>query len=115
MSLYYVQKFLYELNRDDQLKAAYALDRHAVLAPFDLSEEEQRALTEPDIGLLYHIGVNGQILMHFGALHHLEWQDYLQQMRDGIAKHGPVREGVYAVTGYEGTQSDARSEPTGEI
>jgi len=23
-------------------------------------------------------------------------------MRDGIAEHGPVREGVYAVTGYEG-------------
>jgi len=26
-------------------------------------------------------------------------------MRDGLDKHGPVREGVYAVTGYEGVQT----------
>ena len=26
-------------------------------------------------------------------------------MRDGIAAHGPVREGVYAVTGYEGVDA----------
>ena len=28
-------------------------------------------------------------------------------MRDGIARHGPVREGVYAMVGYEGTQAHA--------
>ena len=36
--------------------------------------------------------------MHFAAFHQIEWQDYLQRMRDGIAEHGPVREGVYAMT-----------------
>ena len=35
----------------------------------------------------------------------IEWADYLQRMRDGIEKHGPVREGVYAVTGYEGVDA----------
>ncbi len=102
MSLYYVQKFLYELNRDPALQAAYGSDRFAVLGPYELTDEEIGALTEPDIGLLYHLGVNGQILMHFAALHHIEWADYLQRMRDGVETHGPVREGVYAVTGYEG-------------
>ena len=109
MSLYYVQKFLYELNRDEAVQARYRDDRHAVLEPYDLTEEETRALTEPDIGLLFHLGVNGQILMHFAALHRIEWADYLQRMRDGIEQHGPVREGVYAMTGYEGVDAHAES------
>jgi len=107
MSLYYVQKFLYELNRDDQMQERYRADRRAVLKPYELTAEEIEALVEPDIGLLFHLGVNGQILMHFAALHQIEWADYLQRMRDGIAEHGPVREGVYALTGYEGVEAHA--------
>ncbi len=108
MSLYYVQKFLYELNRDENLQSAYHQDRLAAVTPYQLTEEEIGALTGPDIGLLYHLGVNGQILMHFAALHQIAWADYLQLMRDGIEEHGPVREGVYAMTGYEGTDAHAQ-------
>lgn len=107
MSLYYVQKFLYQLNRDPALQERYAADRGSALAGYELTTEEVTALVEPDIGLLFHLGVNGQILMHFAALHGIEWSDYLQRMRDGIALHGPVREGVYAMVGYEGTQTHA--------
>jgi len=109
MSLYYVQKFLYELNRDEAKQQAYIADRTAALDGFELTGEERTALIEPDIGLLFHLGVNGQILMHFAALHQIEWADYLQRMRDGITAHGPVREGVYAMTGYEGTDAHAKS------
>lgn len=109
MSLYAVQKFLYQLNRSEQAQQAYLSDRTAALAGFDLTDEEIRALVEPDIGLLFHLGVNGQILMHFAAFHHIEWADYLQLMRDGIALYGPVREGVYAMTGYEGVDAHAAS------
>lgn len=109
MSLYYVQKFLYELNRDTSLQAAYDTDRAAVLTPYELTDEEIAALVEPDIGMLFHLGVNGQILMHFAALHQIEWADYLQAMRDGLDEHGPVREGVYAMTGYEGVAAHAAS------
>lgn len=98
MTLYATQKFLYELNRSPELQERYLADRHGVLAPYDLTDEENVALTTPDIGKLFHLGVNGQILMHFAAFHQIEWQDYLQRMRDGIAEHGPVREGVYAMT-----------------
>ncbi len=107
MSLYYVQKFLYELNRDPRVQADYAADRQGALAGFELTDDEVDALVTPDIGLLYVMGVNGQILMHFAALHHIEWADYLQLMRDGIAEHGPVRAGVYAMTGYEGVDAHA--------
>ena len=98
MTLYATQKFLYQLNRSEELQERYLADRHVVLAPFDLTDEEVAALTEPDVGKLFHLGVTGQILMHFAAFHQIDWQDYLQRMRDGIAEHGPVREGVYAMT-----------------
>ena len=112
MSLYQVQKFLYELNRSPELQERYRADRAAPLAGFDLTEEEVLALVTPDIGKLFHLGVNGQILMHFAAFHQIEWTDYLQLMRDGIAEHGPVREGVYAIAGYEG--GDAHSAGLGQ-
>ncbi len=113
MSLYYVQKFLYELNRDPQLQERYRTDGVAVLEPYTLTDEEVEALMAPDIGRLFHFGVNGQILMHFAAFHQIEWADYLQRMRDGIDEHGPVREGVYAMTGYEGV--DAHAESLGQV
>jgi Aromatic-ring-opening dioxygenase LigAB, LigA subunit len=107
MTLYYVQKFLFELNRDTTKQAAYLADRDGTLAGYELTDEERSALTEPDIGKLFHLGVNGQILMHFAAFHQIAWPDYLQKMRDGIAAYGPVREGIYAMTGYEGTDAHA--------
>ena len=117
MSLYQVQKFLFQLNRDPRLQAEHRADPAAALATFALTDEERGALVDVDIGLLFHLGVNGQILMHFAALHGIEWTDYLQRMRDGITTHGPVREGVYAVTGYEGVDEHAarlgQAAPTG--
>ena len=107
MSLYYVQKFLYQLNRDQAVQDAYRDDPHGVLAGFELTDQEIDAIVAPDIGLLFVFGVNGQILMHFAAFHQIGWADYLQRMRDGIAEHGAVREGVYAMTGYEGVDTQA--------
>ncbi|MBE7218831.1 MAG: aromatic ring-opening dioxygenase subunit LigA [Caulobacteraceae bacterium] len=98
MSLYQLSKFLYVLNRDEETKARFREDAPAVLDRFRLTEEERRAVLEPDVGLLYVLGVNGQILMHFAAFSGIEWSDYLQQMRDGVKRHGPVRAGIYAMT-----------------
>ena len=98
MSLYAVQKFLFELNRSEEMQNRYTADRQAEVARFNLTDDEIKAFVTPDIGKLFHLGVNGQILMHFAAFHQIDWQDYLQRMRDGIAEYGPVREGVYAMT-----------------
>ena len=109
MSLYYVQKFLFRLNRNPTLRVDYDRARdsgdRSVFDGYDLTDEEIGAILDPDIGLLYHLGVNGQILMHFAALHHIAWADYLQLMRDGLERYGPVREGVYAMVGYEGIEA----------
>ncbi len=99
MSLYHLQKFLYELNREDLAQEKYHQDLSGLLAKYDLTEEESKALREGDIGLLYVLGVNGQILMHYAAFLGIEWFDYLELMRVGIREHGPVRDGVYTMTG----------------
>jgi hypothetical protein len=99
MSLYYLQKFLYELNRDEDIQQQCRDDIETLLNSCELHDEEKTALKDGDIGLLYVLGVNGQILMHYAAFLGIEWFDYLELMRQGIAKHGPVRAGVYAMTG----------------
>ena len=99
MSLYYLQKFLYQLNRDESAQAGYRSDIESLLSEYELTDEEASALREGDIGLLYVLGVNGQILMHYAAFLGIEWFDYLDMMRAGVEKHGPVRDGVYAMTG----------------
>ncbi|WP_174279661.1 aromatic ring-opening dioxygenase subunit LigA [Sphingomonas bacterium] len=98
MSLYALSKLLFELNRDEERKARFAVDPAAAIAGYALTDEERHAVLAPDIGLLYVLGVNGQILMHYAALRGVEWSDYLQRMRDGVRDHGPVRAGIYAMT-----------------
>lgn len=98
MSLYSLSKLLYNLIRDEDFKSRFRADPQTAIVSFPLTEEERGAVLGQDIGLLYVLGVNGQILMHFAAFCGIEWSDYLQQMRDGVKKHGPVRAGIYALT-----------------
>ena len=102
MSLYYLQKVLYELNRDPGLQDKFRVDKAAVLAGYKLDEEEIEAVKKPDIGLLYILGVNGQILMHFAAMCGYTWPQYIQAMRDALAEHGNVRAGLYVTTDGKG-------------
>lgn len=110
MSLYWVQKFLFNLNRDDAVQTAFRADASGALEDYQLSGEERTAILESDIGRLFHLGVNGQILMHYAAFCQIEWADYLRLMQEGIDTHGPVREGVYVVTGYEGIEVNKSAE-----
>ncbi len=99
MSLYHLQKFLYVLNRDERAQQQFHDDLEGLLGGFELTDDEAGALRDGNIGLLYVLGVNGQILMHYAAFLGIEWFNYLDLMREGIDKYGPVRAGVYAMTG----------------
>jgi Aromatic-ring-opening dioxygenase LigAB, LigA subunit len=98
MSLYQMQKFLFDINRDGALQQQLRADRTLLLSRYDLTPEERGALEAGDIGLLYVLGANGQLLMHYAALLGMPWADYIAAMRAGVARHGPVRAGVYAMT-----------------
>ena len=105
MSLYAVQKIIYRFNREPALLKNFREHPDSVLSEFDLTPEERGALRKPDIGLLYVLGVNGQLLMHYAAAWGYPWAEYLEAMRQGVRDHGPVRAGVYAVTGYQGVSA----------
>lgn len=95
MSLYYVQKLIYTLNRDKHERARFEQNMASVLKDYELSKEERLSIEKPDIGRLYVMGVNGQLLMHFAAFRGYEWPEYIQAMRDGLKEHGEVRNGLY--------------------
>jgi len=98
MSLYQLQKFLFDINRDRDLQRQCRADLPGVLDRYDLNGEERGALEAGDIGLIYVLGANGQLLMHYAAFLGMPWADYIAAMRDGVSRHGPVRAGVYAMT-----------------
>jgi len=103
MSLYYVQKLLYNLNRDSAVQDLFHADIDKLLGQYNLTDEEKSWLKNGDVGELYIHGVNGQILMHYAALIGNDWDEYIQAMKDGLEKHGQVRDGIYrAVDGGEG-------------
>lgn len=107
MSLYQTQKLMYQLNRDPTLRERFSADQQAVVATFKLTDEERDAVLKPDIGLLYVMGVNGQILMHYAALHNMAWPDYLAAMKAGVKQHGPVRAGLYRLCEVVDNDGDA--------
>lgn len=98
MSLYHLQKLMFDLNRDPQVQQRYRGDVDALLAAYELTDEERDALKNSDVGLIYVLGVNGQLLMHYAAFLGMPWAEYIAAMREGVARHGPVRAGVYAMT-----------------
>ena len=101
MSLYGMQKFLFALNRDADVQRRYAEGgdtRSALLDAYPMNAEERQAIDAGDIGKLYVLGCNGQLLMHFAPLLGIPWADYIAAMREGVLRHGPVRAGIYAMT-----------------
>jgi len=98
MSLYQLQKFMFDLNRDTAIQERFRNDLAGLLAGYRLTPEEHEAITAKDVGLLYVLGANGQLLMHYAALLGMPWGEYIAAMRAGVSRHGPVRAGIYAMT-----------------
>jgi len=93
-----MQKFLFEINRDRAVQRQYHEDLAGVLDRYDFTAEERGAIATRDIGLLYVLGANGQLLMHYAAFLGMPWADYIAAMRAGVSKYGPVRAGLYHMT-----------------
>jgi hypothetical protein len=93
-----MQKFLFDINRDPGVQQRFLADRPAVLDGYQLTAEERVAVIDGDIGLIYVLGANGQLLMHYAALLGMEWSVYIAAMREGVRKYGPVRAGLYSMT-----------------
>ena len=90
-----MQKFLFDINRDRRLQQEYRDAAPQVLERYVLSGEERAALEAGDIGLIYVLGANGQLLMHYAAFLGMPWAEYIAAMRAGVSNYGPVRAGLY--------------------
>ena len=98
MSLYQLQKLLFDLNRQPAAQIEYRQDLSRLLGHYALTDQERQAMESGDIGLIYVLGANGQLLMHYAAFLGLAWPDYIRAMREGVSKYGPVQSGIYAMT-----------------
>jgi hypothetical protein len=95
MSLYQLQKFLFDINRDRDLQSRCRADLPAVLERYDLNAEERGALAAGDIGLIYVLGANGQLLMHYAAFLGMPWADYLADAYGGQPSRTGSRRRLY--------------------
>jgi hypothetical protein len=77
MSLYGVQKLLFQLNNDPAVRRRFEEERDAVLAEYPLTDEERRALAQADVGQLHLMGVHPLLLAPFAGRSGLKWPDYL--------------------------------------
>jgi hypothetical protein len=80
MSVYQVQKLLFNLHNDLELKQKYKESPEEVLKKYDLGDTELRALLEPDVGSLYRMGTHTYLLWAYGALMGVKPDVYFKQI-----------------------------------
>lgn len=80
MSLYQLQKLMYQVNRDPERRNAYRNDGTAFIARFDLTAEEKDAVARLDIRTLYQLGVHPLLLRPFTLLHRVSNEDYAKAL-----------------------------------
>lgn len=81
MSLYQVDKLLFNLFNDLELQEKYRQDCSDVLKRYDLQDSEIKALREVNAGELYRIGVHSFLLWQFGRMMDLKPATYFKQIR----------------------------------
>jgi len=76
----------------------YKSELPALLHGYELDDEERSAILAGDIGKLYVLGFERPVADALrGAARHAVG-DYIEAMREGVRKYGPVRAGIYAMT-----------------
>ena len=80
MSLYQVQKLIYEVNRNPERRDAYRSDPAGFIARYQLTPDEQLAISELDVRKLYRLGVHPLLLRPFTLLHRVSNEDYAKAL-----------------------------------
>jgi hypothetical protein len=80
MSLYQLQKLMYEVNRNDERRAEYRKDKAGFATRYDLTAEEKDAVARLDIRKLYQFGVHPLLLRPFTLLHQVSNEDYAKAL-----------------------------------
>ncbi len=83
MGLYYVQKLLFNLYNDLELRKSYKSNPKEVLKGYDLEDSEIKALLDLDVGTLYRMGSHTFLLWQFGRTMDVKPEVYFKQIRGG--------------------------------
>lgn len=81
MSLYQVDKLLFQLFNDLDLQQQYKQNSIAVLQRYDLQDNELKALREVNAGELYRMGAHSFLLWQFARMMDLSPAVYFKQVR----------------------------------
>ena len=81
VSLYQVQKLLFHVNRDPQVRARFLDERERLVQSYELTLAERRAILETDFHALYRMGVHSLLLGPLAASLGLSFPDYLAILR----------------------------------
>lgn len=81
MSLYQVDKLLFQLFNDLDLQHQYKQNAAAVLQRYDLQDNEIKALREVNAGELYRMGAHSFLLWQFARMMELSAAVYFKQVR----------------------------------
>ena len=82
MSLYQLQKLIYDVNRNPQRRDAYRADKAGFLAGYELTSEEHAAIANLDVRELYSFGVHPLLLRPFTLLHRVSNEDYARALAE---------------------------------
>jgi predicted nuclease with RNAse H fold len=82
VSLYQVQKLLFDVNRDERARARFLAEREHLVGDYELSVDERRAILEADFHTLYRMGVHSLLLGPLAATLGLSFPDYLALLRE---------------------------------
>jgi len=81
VSLYQVDKLLFNLFNDLELQEKYKRDTGVVLQRYDLQDSEVKALREINAGELYRMGAHSFLLWQFARMMDLKPAVYFKQVR----------------------------------
>jgi hypothetical protein len=82
VSLYQVQKLLFDVNRDPQVRGRFLDERERLVTGYELTADERRAILETDFHALYQMGVHSLLLGPLAATLGLSFPDYLAILRE---------------------------------
>jgi hypothetical protein len=81
VSLYQVQKLLFDVNRDRQARTRFLDERERLVGEYELTADERRAILETDFHVLYQMGVHSLLLAPLAATLGVSFPDYLAVLR----------------------------------
>ncbi len=84
MSVYKIEKFLFDLGQIPSLRLDYAKDRASSIKPYELDEDEMLAVKTLNLKWLLAHGVNPLLLLRFNLTGQIPGRDaYLKLLREG--------------------------------